>query len=119
MRQHRTLSLALLGVLAAISPAAETAGQVASFSLPQPVQGILRAYCYDCHGEKKNKGKVRLDTLPTLEPKVRLELLSKLEEQVHLGEMPPEDEKQLNPTERKLLSAWVRNEIVSSNAPSI
>lgn len=119
MSRQGELALVLLCVLAAPSSGSESAGQVTAFAVPQPVEKILHNYCYDCHGEKKNKGKIRLDTLPTLEQKVRLELLSKLEEQVHLAEMPPEDEKQPNPTERKLLSEWVRNEIVRSNAPSI
>ena len=62
---------------------------------------------------------MRLDTLATLDAKVRLDLMGKVEEQLHFSEMPPDDEKQPSPTERKLLMDWVRAELQKSNAPSI
>ena len=86
---------------------------------PQPVQEILRTYCTGCHGEKKSKGEVRLDTLDALDSKVRLDLMNKVQEQIHFAEMPPDDEKQPNPAERKLLADWVRGELIKSNAPLI
>ncbi len=90
-----------------------------AFATHKATQGIMRTYCYDCHGEKKKKGDVRLDTLEALDSKVRLDLLNKLQEQIYFQEMPPEDEKQPNPAERKQLAEWVRGELLKSNAPLI
>ena len=67
MSSRTIFSLLLIAVFAAIAHAADDASAV-----PQPVQGILRTHCYDCHGEKKSKGKIRLDTLSALEQKARL-----------------------------------------------
>jgi hypothetical protein len=48
----------LLLLIAAAIPAAEDAGRLWS----QKVQPFLAARCYECHGEKKAKNKLRLDT---------------------------------------------------------
>jgi hypothetical protein len=87
--------------------------------VPPAVQGLLRTYCHDCHNEKKGKGQVRLDALATLDAKVRLDLLNKLQEQLHFAAMPPDDQPQPNPAERKLLADWVRGELLASGASLI
>ena len=95
------------------------ATQGADEGIPPPVQGVLRTYCYGCHGEKTSRGEVRLDTISSLDAKVRLDLLNKLQEQIHFTQMPPNDETQPSPAERKLLADWVRGELLKSNAPLI
>jgi hypothetical protein len=58
-------------------------------------EALLRDYCVSCHGATKQKGKLRLDTLPreikTLET---AEKWQKVLNQMNSGDMPPEDEKQ-------------------------
>lgn len=90
-----------------------------AFSSQQAVQGILRTYCIECHGEKKRKGEVRLDSFDALDSKARLDVLNRLQEQVYFGEMPPDDEKQPSPAENKQLFEWIRGELVKMNAPLI
>ena len=124
MRQRKALSFIALSfiALAAVSSmghAAPADGNAVAPANHQPVQGVLRDYCYSCHGEKKSKGQVRLDTLSTLEPKARLELMNQLQEQLHFAQMPPEDAKQPTEAERKLLADWVRSELIKSNVPLI
>ena len=51
--------------------AADQGGTAGAPATPPPVEGVLRTYCYACHGEKKSKGHVRLDTLSTLNRPVR------------------------------------------------
>ena len=116
---HSLFAVAAFAAIAASTHAWADGGNADAPAVPQPVQGILRAYCQDCHGEKKSKGQVRLDTLSALDAKVRLDLMNKLQEQLHFAEMPPEDEKQPTPAERKLLADWVRGELLQSNAPLI
>ncbi len=122
MGRLHTVTLSAVAVLAAVASASGqgtlTGTKAVSSGDPQ-VPGLLRTYCYNCHGEKKSKGQVRLDTLATADAKVRRDVLTKLEEQMHFAEMPPDDEKQPTPAERKLLMDWVRGELVKVNAPSI
>lgn len=108
-----------MAAFAAIVHASEDGGSGVPFSIPQPVQGVLETYCYDCHGEKKSKGGIRLDTISSLETKVRLVLMGNVQEQLHFHEMPPEDKKQPNTTERKLIDEWVRGSLIKGNAPLI
>lgn len=86
------------------------------------VWAILAEYCIECHGKKKQKGKLRLDTLAfTLEggeedgPSILYgshRLNSPLIERIVLPEkdklvMPPEDKKLLNADQILTLIKWV------------
>ncbi len=81
-------------------------------TVPANVKAVLDSNCISCHGEKKQKGKLRLDTLSALSGDARLELLGRAQEQVLFQEMPPEDEKQPGSAERKLLYDWLRSEVL-------
>lgn len=72
------------------------------------IQPILQTYCYECHGEKKQKGEMRLDVLnwdmingPDAE---RWHAALNV---INLGEMPPKKKKQLNDTERRTVVSWI------------
>ena len=86
---------------------------------PQAVSALLHTYCNACHGDTKQKGKVRVDTLASIQPDARLELFAKIQEVVHLRQMPPEDEKQPTAAERKQLSDWMRSELTKLNGPQL
>ena len=61
---------------------------------PMPVD-FLNEYCYDCHGEKKQKADRRFDFLTgSVEDFKQQELWQEILDQLNLGEMPPEDESQ-------------------------
>jgi hypothetical protein len=69
---------------------------------PMPVD-FLNKYCYDCHGEKKQKADRRFDFLTgSVEDFKQQELWQEILDQLNLGEMPPEDERQ--PSERERLA---------------
>ena len=69
---------------------------------PMPVD-FLNKYCYDCHGEKKQKADRRFDFLTgSVEGFKQQELWQEILDQLNLGEMPPEDERQ--PSEREKLA---------------
>lgn len=61
-----------------------------------PIQPFLDRYCVECHGEKKQKGEVRLDDFAAIDGT----LWSEIYDQIHHGDMPPEDE--LQPSEQEL-----------------
>ena len=69
---------------------------------PMPVD-FLSKYCYDCHGEKKQKADRRFDFLTgSVQDFKHQELWQEILDQLNLGEMPPEDERQ--PSEREKLA---------------
>ena len=68
-----------------------------------PVQPFLNRYCVECHGEKKQKGKVRLDDLQAIGGA----LWSDIYDQLLDGDMPPEDELQPSKEERTRITKLV------------
>jgi len=81
-------------------------------AIPQDVRAVLATYCTGCHGEKRQNGSVRFDTIAELGNGARLDLLGNIREQLHFQDMPPEEEKQPSTAERKLLSEWLRTEVI-------
>lgn len=62
----------------------------------QPHLDLLHTYCASCHGEKKTKGKFRIDELQlTIGTPADAERWQKVLNALNAGEMPPEDEKQI------------------------
>ena len=85
------------------------------------VAPVLAAKCAGCHGEEKQKGKLRLDSLEAIlagsdgenvvpgDPAASLFI-----ERIHLpldddDHMPPEDKEQLTANEIKLLEFWIKS----------
>ena len=80
------------------------------------IQPIFTATCTGCHGEKKDKGKIRLHTPDAIrEADVIVEGLSADSELTHRimlpaddeDVMPPEDKKQLTEEQKKLINWWI------------
>ncbi|MDA0812948.1 MAG: DUF1592 domain-containing protein [Verrucomicrobia bacterium] len=80
---------------------------------PSQVRPILEAHCFKCHGEKKQKGKLRLDTLSAelTEDRRAAEHWHDVRDALNLGEMPPEEEPELALEDRRVLVAWINQEI--------
>ena len=79
---------------------------------PKDIQPILAKYCYNCHGEEKQKGKLRLDTLDLdFDRGQAAERWHDTLDQVATGEMPPEDEPQPSAAERQKLTTWLRKNL--------
>ncbi len=87
--------------------------------VPVAVQPLLVQYCGECHGAQTREGDVRLDTLSSLEKAPRLDALNKAESQLFFGMMPPHDEPQPTPEERRLLLAWVQGELRKDKASGL
>lgn len=75
----------------------------------EKVRPILKAKCFGCHGDQKQKGKIRLDTLSVdLIKDVRsAETWHDVRGVINLGEMPPDDEEDLTADERKVVLDWL------------
>ncbi len=72
------------------------------------VAPFLREHCNRCHGEKKQKGDLRLDTLGRdfSAPPVAMHWAD-IMDRISAAEMPPEDEKQPKPDEAARIVEWI------------
>ena len=79
----------------------------------EQVKPILQEHCFKCHGEKKQKGDLRLDTLSQdlLGDRVAAETWHDVRDTLNRSEMPPKKEDPLSPAELKILTSWITQEI--------
>jgi len=107
----------LLLSMASRLAAAETA-ETADFALAdqqsyeQVVRPFLQKHCIACHGDAKQAGDLRLDTLPTAFATSRvagrwIEVMDKL----NLGEMPPEEEPRPEIHQLTAVTRWIAAEL--------
>lgn len=72
------------------------------------VQPLLQKYCVSCHGEEKQKAKLRFDTIdPDIVTGEHFGKWEDVREAFNTGEMPPEDEPQPTDAERELMTRWM------------
>jgi len=93
-------------LLLLLATAANAAGKIDS-----KVATFMQTYGVNCHGEKKQKGDFRVDTLQISQTSADAENWQLVLDNLHLGEMPPEDEKQPKPDEAEQVTAWIQNEL--------
>lgn len=76
------------------------------------IRPILNKYCFSCHGEKKQKGSMRLDVLnwDMVNGSDAQKWHSALNE-INAGEMPPKKKQQLTTRERRMLVDWLTNSL--------
>ena len=104
---NRLTILSLLMICAGPRIAHADAAKTQAVTIPKDVRAVMNTYCVSCHGAKKQKGEVRLDTLASRAGGTRIDLLNTMHEAIRFEEMPPEDEKQPTAAERKLLDNWI------------
>jgi hypothetical protein len=64
-------------------------------------ESFLNTHCVSCHGSKKEKGDLRIDTLSRdFKAGVDSHLWAEVNERINAGEMPPEEEPR--PTEQEI-----------------
>jgi len=81
------------------------------------VRPFLEQHCVSCHGPKKQKGDFRVDELKVSTTAADAENWQLVLDNLHLGEMPPEDEKQPKSAEVEVVTTWIQSEI--SRASSV
>lgn len=90
-----------------LSPALE------AIHFEKQVRPILKKHCFKCHGEKKQKGDLRLDTLSRdlSKDRVAAEAWHDVRNALNLSEMPPKKEDSLLPAELRTVTSWITQEI--------
>ena len=84
----------------------------AEMKMPSEIKTFFETYCYQCHNEKKQKGKFRMDNLSLDFGDERIaEYWAEVLLRFNAGEMPPEDEKQPNSKEVGEIAGWISSNI--------
>ena len=112
-----TSSAALLAVLCLWCGGAsvETASVPTGFD--QIAQPFLSEHCVRCHGEKKQKGNLRLDTLPRdFAAPLSASHWADVMERISSGEMPPEDEPKPKAEDAARVVEWMAGQIKDGEA---
>ena len=76
------------------------------------IEPILEATCFKCHGEEKQKGDFRIDTLdPDLAKGVDVDRWLDILDVLSFAEMPPEEEPEMAGEDRGKVIDWLSSEI--------
>ena len=101
----KVIRVILLASLTCCSPIRAEDLSSRAYDFDKNIKPILQEHCYDCHGPKKTKGKVKLtDYGSWAELEANPELIEKMIGALEKNEMPPEDSKQPTDNQLKLLS---------------
>ncbi len=84
---------------------------------PSSVEPFLAEHCVRCHGEEKQKGDFRIDTLPRdFAVSTNAEIWAEVMGRLNAGEMPPEDEPQPSGAELEEISGWIAARLAEGEA---
>lgn len=85
---------------------ATRAGEALDFE--REVKPLLTRYCFKCHGARRQKGDIRLDTLsPDMIKGGSAEAWHGALDMINSGEMPPKRAKKPSDSERRILVRWM------------
>ena len=87
-------------------------GQENKINFQQEVEPLLAKYCYQCHGPKKQKSDIRIDTMnPDMLKGQHGGKWREILDAIDRGDMPPDDEPLPTDKERDLITAWMSSEL--------
>ena len=105
----RKASLALCAAFLSVASHADTPE---TSPYPPQVQKILTTYCYDCHGDGMEKGKVAFDQLSSkADLLAHRDLFFTALKNVRAGIMPPEKKPRPDAQEQQALADWIKTDI--------
>jgi hypothetical protein len=108
-KANAAFSLTLVFIFAGFSA---RAGSKTSDDFHQQIEPVLKQYCFDCHGDGEEKGKVSFDKFASEEEFfAKRELWFSVLKNLRAGLMPPE--KKARPTEKdiKQLETWIKQDV--------
>ena len=109
----------ILIYLAVVALAGPSVG-VAKERFEQQVQPFLKKHCVGCHGPEKQKGKLRLDTLPPdFDSLDAAGLWIEVMDNLNLGEMPPEDEPRPDAAAQEQVAKWIAAELRAASTRKV
>jgi len=113
LRSHLAIASAFLSLLCLRPSVVRASGNTnATPPYPANVQKILTTYCYDCHGDGMEKGKVAFDQFNSHEEMLaRKEVFFAALKNVRAGIMPPEKKPRPDAQEQQALADWIKDDI--------
>lgn len=110
-----TLSTLAIVLVATGGFAAERASSSQDFD--KVVKPFFGQHCTSCHGEKKHKGDLRLDTLvvDASSPKIMANW-EEIMNRINSGDMPPEDQARPKPDETARVAEWIVTQLREAEA---
>lgn len=79
---------------------------------PKPVEKMLTTYCFDCHGDGMEKGKVSFDQFSSRdEMSQHRELWMNAMKNLRAGIMPPQKRPRPTAAEQRLFETWIKTEV--------
>ena len=119
MAKYNRATLSVACAILSIGQVQVSSGSIDSVALEEHAARVMRTYCVSCHGAETQKGKVRVDSLETIDAVDRQELYGKMQEVLQFEEMPPEEEKQPTKAEKKVLQQWLNSQLTGNAAKAL
>ena len=87
----------------------------ADIDYDKQIQPLLAEFCFRCHGERRQKGDVRLDALdPAMPTRADAEGWHSALDMINGAEMPPDDEPQMSDEQRRLIVKWMTDSLAAA-----
>ena len=108
--QH--LRLLVLSASAWLCAGASHAATAVSADFERTVKPFFAEHCNKCHGEKKQKGDLRVDTLVIdFDSPKTMANWEEIMNRINSGDMPPEDEKHPKPDDIARVAEWIAGQL--------
>src|SRR5262245_55006131 len=79
---------------------------------PKPVEHVLTTYCFDCHGDGMEKGKVAFDQFVSRDAMLaRRDIWMMALKNLRAGSMPPQKKARPDATEQHALEEWIKGQV--------
>ena len=107
-------------VISATSKAATSSAKTGFARFESDILPVLKEYCFDCHGDGMNKGKVAFDEFKTQDELLaRKDLWLAVLKNVRAGLMPPEKKPRPSEEQKLKLANWIKRDAfgIDSNDP--
>ena len=111
VRVHQIISVHHCSLAVTILLAVLAQSLARAESVDPSVRAFLTNYCVKCHGPDEQEADFRVDRLRVSESVGDAEYWQLVSDNLHLGEMPPEDEKQPSEEERDKVTSWIEAEL--------
>ncbi len=97
------------------TPAQASSAPAGAIDYTRDIQPLLAEFCFHCHGERKQKGNMRLDALdPSMSTRTAAEGWNAALDMIHGGDMPPTEEPQLSDPQRRLVVQWLTESLATA-----
>ena len=109
-RAARWLWLGLAGLVPL--PGAEAADRSGAVEFRRSIRPILESYCFDCHADGANKGRVAFDTFPSDQAALQdVQLWRRVLRNLRAGIMPPAKKARPTAPEEERIAHWIKTAV--------